>query len=124
MKNTQEIPGNIKSYTNESVINTYCERNNSTVDSARKLFSKTLEFLWSCKLNNDAQSPTKEVDEMWHLFILHTKDYKNFCSEHLGKFIHHQPLPFSTGKNCTTPQNPSQKLSNCTAGGGNKCSSC
>lgn len=31
------------------------------------------------------------IDEMWHQFILFTKEYANFCHEKFGYFIHHAP---------------------------------
>jgi hypothetical protein len=114
MNNAPKIPDNVKTYTNESVINVYCERHNSSKNAARNLFKETLKFLWSCSLKNNSQSPTKAVDEMWHVFILHTKDYQNFCSAHLGKFIHHHPLTGFQDKNCT--DGGPALLSNCDSG--------
>lgn len=35
--------------------------------------------------------PSKEVDEVWHNFILHTRLYREFCHEKFGKFIEHNP---------------------------------
>lgn len=32
-----------------------------------------------------------EVDNLWHTFLLFTKDYQTFCNEMFGKFIHHVP---------------------------------
>ncbi len=32
-----------------------------------------------------------KVDEMWHTFILFTKDYARFCQDIVGAFIHHSP---------------------------------
>ena len=32
-----------------------------------------------------------QVDEMWHTFILFTKDYARFCHDITGAFIHHVP---------------------------------
>jgi len=32
-----------------------------------------------------------EVDEVWHDFILFTKDYALFCQATFGEFIHHVP---------------------------------
>jgi hypothetical protein len=32
-----------------------------------------------------------EVDEVWHAFILFTKDYADFCRSVFGEFIHHVP---------------------------------
>jgi hypothetical protein len=36
-------------------------------------------------------NPTKIVDDAWHSFILHTRDYAEYCLMHFGKFIHHVP---------------------------------
>lgn len=37
---------------------------------------------------------TKQVEDFWHLTILHTKDYYSFCIKCFGKMIHHVPTPF------------------------------
>jgi hypothetical protein len=36
--------------------------------------------------------PSKEVDELWHMFILFTKDYREFCQNYIGQFLDHVPL--------------------------------
>jgi len=33
----------------------------------------------------------KRVDELWHSFILFTPQYKEFCDNIMGFFVHHQP---------------------------------
>ena len=46
-----------------------------------------------------------EVDEIWHTFILFTREYAAFCREAFGEFIHHvprtsrSPLAESSGDN-------------------------
>lgn len=32
-----------------------------------------------------------EVDNLWHTFLLFTKEYQAFCNDMFGKFIHHCP---------------------------------
>jgi len=32
-----------------------------------------------------------QIDEMWHTFILFTRDYAAFCEGHFGCFLHHVP---------------------------------
>ncbi len=32
-----------------------------------------------------------DVDNLWHTFILFTKDYADFCQKHMNRFIHHMP---------------------------------
>jgi hypothetical protein len=33
------------------------------------------------------------IDRAWHCFLLFTREYERFCSQFLGTFIHHDPLP-------------------------------
>jgi len=37
-----------------------------------------------------------QVDNVWHEFVLFTRQYANFCNNHLGKFLHHSPNTTST----------------------------
>lgn len=34
---------------------------------------------------------SKEVDHLWHTFILFTEEYEKYCKEMFGRFIHHAP---------------------------------
>ena len=31
------------------------------------------------------------MDEMWHTFVLFTKEYAAYCEEKFGRFVHHVP---------------------------------
>jgi hypothetical protein len=43
--------------------------------------------------------PSQEVDELWHEFILYTRDYDHFCRHAFGGFLHHTPaVILSQGK--------------------------
>lgn len=35
--------------------------------------------------------PSILVDDMWHEFMLHTRDYAAFCDAAFGRFLHHEP---------------------------------
>ncbi len=57
-------------------------------------------YLGSChNLDKDTSKPEKlvifpqllAIDEMWHAFILCTREYADFCHWAFGKFIHHVP---------------------------------
>ena len=37
------------------------------------------------------------VDEFWHEHLLDTLDYHRLCSEVIGRFVHHEPLPAFNG---------------------------
>lgn len=36
-------------------------------------------------------TPSHRVDLAWHEFILCTRAYSQFCSDHFGRYIHHAP---------------------------------
>lgn len=85
---------------NETVIiEGFMERYNVTYDEALDIFIETKKWLWlASKVDiTDAplfiDKPLLIIDEMWHNFILHTKQYYNFCVQHFKKFIHHEPTP-------------------------------
>lgn len=59
------------------------------VDEAISEFRKYLSLI---VLGHSRLAMTSsEVDEVWHIFILFTKDYADFCDRIFGKFLHHQP---------------------------------
>lgn len=35
--------------------------------------------------------PSQAVDVLWHEFILHTRQYQQFCGRGIGRFLHHVP---------------------------------
>lgn len=40
--------------------------------------------------------PSRIVDVVWHEFILHTRDYHNFCQQGFGYYFHHNPFSKET----------------------------
>jgi hypothetical protein len=73
------------------LIKKFCAENDVSESEAKETFLETKKFLILCA--NDratSYSPSNEIDEMWHLFMLHSKDYFAFC-EMVGGYIHHQP---------------------------------
>jgi hypothetical protein len=85
-------------------------RNNKVIDNlvkyyfkfskeeAEDIFVEMLKWLWLCAnayqerrkgINNvpqrlNIQSGMIVLDVVWHVFILHTKDYQDFCNEYFG----------------------------------------
>ncbi|WP_255988220.1 glycine-rich domain-containing protein [Chitinolyticbacter albus] len=41
--------------------------------------------------------PSQLVDDYWHQFILHTREYQRFCKATLGRFLHHTPASSMAG---------------------------
>lgn len=62
-----------------------------TPDFAHRGVSQMLAFLAAGARSSEPVSPSPVVDDFWHAFLLHTKTYREFCANQLGKFIDHQP---------------------------------
>lgn len=85
---------------NETVIvEGFMERYSVSYEEALDIFIETKKWLW---LASQAQSegaplfidkPLLIIDEMWHNFILHTRQYYKFCIKNFRRFIHHNPTP-------------------------------
>jgi hypothetical protein len=76
-----------------------------SIEDSEIVFNETKKWLWACaKRTQDFEKglnvpgpllitpEIRTIDEMWHCFLLFTKDYLNFCEIYLGRFIHHEPL--------------------------------
>lgn len=88
------------SYKNHLVIKRFKRNHPALQDQAEFLFIDMLKYLWLSQKhqmdNIQYFLPTmhKEmvaIDEMWHTFILITKDYAEFCNHFFGEFLHHVP---------------------------------
>lgn len=82
---------------------------------AEVLFKDMLRFFWVSKNHSIDKKTGKEefdftfimdeemnmIDKMWHIFLLYTEDYMNFCDKYFGEYLHHRPdiVP-------TMPQDP------------------
>jgi hypothetical protein len=53
------------------------------LDAAERQF---FEYFFTASPDDE---PDVDVDEYWHQFILHTKEYMEFCQKYLGYYLHH-----------------------------------
>ncbi|WP_262700473.1 MULTISPECIES: glycine-rich domain-containing protein [Streptomyces] len=66
---------------------------------AERIAAQTAAFLATCANNTDQPLvPSKAIDIGWHAFILHTRDYADFCQRVAGHFIHHVPTDPAEGE--------------------------
>ena len=97
MKTTLE---SLKDYQNDALINRFLETWTLSWEEGKDIFEETKKWLWlhayiqECadkKIQLAISQSTKLIDEMWHTFILFTRDYQNFCEQYFGYYIHHYP---------------------------------
>ena len=63
------------------------------------IFKQLESFLKSTA--NRRSVPSQQIDDAWHAFILHTKEYEAYCLQVIGKYVHHVPddLDSTVGSN-------------------------
>jgi hypothetical protein len=98
----------VLAYRHDGVVARYRRDHGGTGADAREVFEGLLAFLYLSA--RSIELPEREVvvgmypeilklDWMWHSFILHTRDYADFCGRHFGFFLHHEPAaPASDGQ--------------------------
>lgn len=87
-------------YTNSAVVTHFCQQNpNYTLTEGQQLLHDLLCWFWlqnERKKRNKATylfGPLLILDELWHVFILHTRNYTDFCALYFAEYIHHDPEP-------------------------------
>ncbi|WP_207424848.1 glycine-rich domain-containing protein [Desertivirga brevis] len=82
----------ILEYKNEDVICRFTDLLNVTDDEAEDIFLETKKFLFLSQYEGIfIPDELLILDEMWHNFILFTREYAAFCQANFGRFVHHQP---------------------------------
>lgn len=73
-----------------------CKKDFNYSDEDMVILERELKrYLALCAVKNNADLSigmySRDVDNLWHSFILFTKDYANFCDKTAGYFLHHLP---------------------------------
>ncbi len=82
--------------------------------TAEVAFRELLKYLWICdKLKKDKiaqpqnpefnfniyiQDEMQEIDDLWHTYLLFTRQYQKLCLNAFGRFIHHEPVTHEENK--------------------------
>lgn len=80
----------------DDVVARYMKDEGLTEEIAREHERELKRFLALCAMNPSAHYGMRgPIDEIWHTFIMFTREYAQFCEHVSGRFIHHVP---ETGK--------------------------
>lgn len=88
------------SYQNRKVVDKFLEKVECTEGEALEIFIEMKKWVWLlAKLDFEGKRedyalppPFYLLDEMWHIFILQTQDYIEYCEQYYGHYIHHTPF--------------------------------
>lgn len=75
----------------ETVFIRFEAANSISAEEARSAGKELIKFLLLCSKSRASLAPSEIIDDLWHNFILHTRDYWRFCDDFIGEFIHHVP---------------------------------
>lgn len=84
--------GSVLEYKNNAVTQRISEKLELNKEQAVKLFEDCSKFLWLSETEEKPIAPSPKIDEAWHIFLLFTRDYQEFCQTYFGHFKHHRPL--------------------------------
>ncbi|MDX1837486.1 hypothetical protein DIZ81_06085 [Legionella taurinensis] len=87
-------------YQNPTVVRHFAHHHPEfNLKASQQLFSDLLAWLWlnayRQKTNRHTYffGPLLPLDAMWHTFILHTRDYTDFCQAFFNAYFHHEVEP-------------------------------
>lgn len=96
----------ILNYDHPAVVARFKKDHPTKAEHAEIYFKDLLRFFWASKRHqNDRKADPsdklnfvfimddemRDIDQMWHVFLLYTEDYMNFCHKYFGEYLHHQP---------------------------------
>lgn len=73
----------------------YAKEQGLPIESAQEHERELKRYLSLCAINPDAFYGMRgPIDELWHSFVVATREYAAFCDQVSGQFIHHIPGVF------------------------------
>jgi hypothetical protein len=100
-------------YRHPAVVQRYATEQHASPAEAEDVFHAMLKWLYLCYRSMIASPEAvgcamtveiAKIDDMWHTFILFTRDYAEFCDRYFGVFVHHTPTPEETVEPERRPQ--------------------
>lgn len=69
-----------------------CRENDWSMEYGLRTVLEYKKFIFLVCISSESQTPSDQVDQVWHLHLLYTRSYWiSFCKNLLNKEIHHGP---------------------------------
>lgn len=81
----------VMAYQFDPLIHRMVDKQGWGEEEATQCFEDTKRLLYLSTIAKGSVVPSKKIDNMWHDWILFTKDYAEFCQAVFGEFVHHTP---------------------------------
>lgn len=80
------------SFPMQAVIERYCRDYDVSRETGERHARELRRFLVLCALNPEVRYGMRgNVDDIWHTFLIYSRDYAAFCDVVAGTFVHHVP---------------------------------
>lgn len=73
------------------VVGRYCSDNGVDRVEGERRARELVRFLAICATAREPIGMAGPIDELWHTFLMFTREYSAFCASVAGRFIHHIP---------------------------------
>lgn len=88
----QQVVESVLKYPMETVVSRYAREEDLPLAVAVEHERELKRFLALICLNPNISYGMKgPIDKLWHTFIVHTREYREFCHRAAGRFIDHVP---------------------------------
>ena len=88
----QQIIDRAMSFPMEDVVTRYAKDHDLPLSVAQDHERELKRYLALFAINPDTKYGMRgQIDELWHTFLMFTKEYAQFCNQVAGRFIHHVP---------------------------------
>lgn len=82
---------NVLEYSCERVLNHYASSYQKTLDETKAVWQRLMKFFENFKTSTQKSFDDQEADELYHVFLIYTKEYRQFCMKYFGAYIDHIP---------------------------------
>ena len=82
----------IMSFQHDRLMKRFSMDHGVSPENSRQVFEALKQFMIVCAVKPGYKVTSEPIDQMWHTFLLFTKDYRSFCEDNLGMFINHEPF--------------------------------
>jgi hypothetical protein len=91
-----EIYAQVEKYDFSKIVAYYCAKKNESLENGEVVLAGLKRWLTICAaFPEEHYTIGGHIDNMWHIFILHTNEYLRFCQKTCGFYINHIPGPIN-----------------------------
>jgi hypothetical protein len=81
----------ILAFREPAVIQRFALDQHVSYEEADAVFLGLMQFFVASSFMSGYKTPSMAIDDMWHTFVLHMREYERFCFEIMNGTVYHSP---------------------------------